>query len=70
MFMGTVKFADRGEILRPPENSVPQTIVLRFQEIEGILCTKQRSNVIVSIYRIFRKYGGMPDARRLRPKFR
>jgi hypothetical protein len=38
-----------GEILRPPENSVPQTIVLRYKEIVGILCTKQQSNGIVSI---------------------
>jgi hypothetical protein len=27
----------RGEILSLPENSVPQTIVLRYQEIGGIL---------------------------------
>jgi hypothetical protein len=40
----------RGEILSPPENSVPQTIVLRYQEIGGLLCSKQRSNgTIVSI---------------------
>jgi hypothetical protein len=38
-----------GEILSHPENSVPQTLVLRYQEIGGILCTKQRSNSIVSI---------------------
>jgi hypothetical protein len=39
----------RGEILSHPENSVPQTLVLRYKEIGGILCTKQRSNGIVSI---------------------
>jgi hypothetical protein len=39
----------RGEILRPPENSVPQTTVFRYQEIGDILCTKQRSNGIVFI---------------------
>jgi hypothetical protein len=37
-----------GEILSHPENSVPQAIVLRYQEIKGILCTKQRNNGIVS----------------------
>jgi hypothetical protein len=31
-----------GEIFRPPENSVPQTIVFRFKEIGGKLCTKHR----------------------------
>jgi hypothetical protein len=39
----------RGEIRSHPENGVPQTIVLRYQEMGGILCTKQRSNGIVSI---------------------
>jgi hypothetical protein len=39
----------RGEILCHPENSFPQTIVLRYQEIGGILCTKQQSKGIVSI---------------------
>jgi hypothetical protein len=38
----------RGEILRPPENSVPQTIVLRYQEIGDILRMKQHINGIVS----------------------
>jgi hypothetical protein len=38
------------EILRPPENSVPQIVVLRYQEMGGILCTKQRSNGIVTEY--------------------
>jgi hypothetical protein len=37
-----------GEILRPPENSVPQTIVLRYKEIGGILCTKQRMVLFLS----------------------
>jgi hypothetical protein len=36
-----------GEILRPPDNSVPQTTVFRYQEIGGKLCAKQRSNGIV-----------------------
>jgi hypothetical protein len=39
----------KGEILSHPEISVPQTIVLRNQEIGGLLSTKQRSNGIVSI---------------------
>jgi hypothetical protein len=43
------KILSRGEILSHPENNVPQTIVLRYQEIGGILCTKQRSNGINSI---------------------
>jgi hypothetical protein len=38
----------RGEILSHLENGVPQTIVvLRYQEIGGILSKKQRSNGIV-----------------------
>jgi hypothetical protein len=32
-----VCFLFRGEILRPPENSVPQTIVVCYQEIGGKL---------------------------------
>jgi hypothetical protein len=43
------KFLTQGEILSHPENSVLQTIVLRYLEIGGILCTKQRSDGIVSI---------------------
>jgi hypothetical protein len=39
----------RGEILSHPENSIPQTIVLRYLEIGSILCTKHRSDGIVSI---------------------
>jgi hypothetical protein len=39
----------RDEILSHPENSVPQSIVLRYQKIGGILYMKQRSNCIVSI---------------------
>jgi hypothetical protein len=44
-----------GEILRHPENSVPQTIVVRYPEIGDKLCTKQRSNGFVFIWRIFRQ---------------
>jgi hypothetical protein len=36
----------RGEILRPPENSVPQTIVYRYQEIGDILCGNHRKTVM------------------------
>jgi hypothetical protein len=36
----------RGEILRPPENSVPQTIVFRNKDIVDKLCGKQRKKVM------------------------
>jgi hypothetical protein len=48
-YLVTKNLSVRGEILSHPQSSVPQTIVLRYQEIGGILCTKQRSNGIVSI---------------------
>jgi hypothetical protein len=39
----------RGEILRPPENSVPQTIVFRNKEIGDKLCGKHRKKNYVAI---------------------
>jgi hypothetical protein len=54
IYSGDIYAFSCGEILSPPENSFPQTIVLRYQEISGILCTKQRRNGTVSILRIFR----------------
>jgi hypothetical protein len=36
----------RGEILRPPENSVPQTIVLRYQEI-GVHCVQNSEAMVL-----------------------
>jgi hypothetical protein len=38
----------RGEILRPPGSSLWQTIVFRYKEIRGILCTKHLRNGNVS----------------------
>jgi hypothetical protein len=36
----------RGELLRPPENSVPQTIVFRNKETGIKLCRKHRKKVM------------------------
>jgi hypothetical protein len=53
-----------GEILRPPENSIPQTLVFRSKEIGDKLCEKHwkkvmflskysldRNNTIASLFR-------------------
>jgi hypothetical protein len=60
----TILFCYWGEILRPPENSVPQTIVFRNTEIGDKLCGKHRkkcmflskyssdrNNIIASLFR-------------------
>jgi hypothetical protein len=33
-----------GEILKPPENSVSQTLLFRYKEIDGLLYRKHRKN--------------------------
>jgi hypothetical protein len=36
----------KGEILRPPENIVSQTMLFRYKDIEGLLCRKHRKIVL------------------------
>jgi hypothetical protein len=43
----------RGEILRPPENSVPQTIVCRNKEIGDKLFRKHRKKSFVPVQIFF-----------------
>jgi hypothetical protein len=44
---GRVKgYALRGEILSPPGGSVSQTIAFRYKDIGGILCAKNRKNML------------------------